>query len=137
MSVVANVMVHHDILEERAVKDALTTINLGAGGEQFLRCISGHPKTQVWVKPEGATEGFYVDVNSGDLWGGGKWPETDLYACACNYFNWDNIEVIAALPWAYPQAVQIFVQGQEDNAFRIYKVEDGKPVVIWEPPYAY
>jgi hypothetical protein len=138
MSVVTNILVHHDILEERDVKDALRSMNLGVGGTQVLRCLSGRDDERtVWVKPVGAEKGVEATVNAGDLWGGGKWPETDLWACACNYFDWDSIEKIAALPWRYPLSVQIFVQGQDDNSFRIYRVEEGKPVVIWEPPDAY
>lgn len=57
-----------------------------------------------------------VDIVSG----GRKHLETPLFAAAFNYFNLENFcNFVRSLKWKHPNCVQIFIQEQEDDKFRL------------------
>jgi hypothetical protein len=114
MSEVTNVLLSHDIQEggqERGDDpcwDAVLAVDLtrAGGSGQFFRCNS-------------------VKETSG--WGGSKSPEANLYAAAVNYFDLDGaLERIAALPWEWPEHVQLFIKGNDELAFSVYELREGR-----------
>jgi hypothetical protein len=55
--------------------------------------------------------------------GGCKRFESPLYAIALNYVGTQEfMDVVNALPWKYPEEVQVWVQGQHDDLFTEYRV---------------
>ena|SRR3989304_6316184 len=61
---------------------------------------------------------FSVDVDV--VSGGRKDLETPLFVAAFNYFSIDNFcNFIRSLKWEYPDFVQVFIQEQEDDKFRL------------------
>ena len=52
--------------------------------------------------------------------GGHKHLETPLYAAGFNYFNLDDfLNMLRTLPWKEPENVQVFVQEQDEDKFRL------------------
>ena len=61
---------------------------------------------------------FSVDVDV--VSGGRKNRETPLFVAAFNYSSIDNFcNFIRSLKWEYPDFVQVFIQEQEDDKFRL------------------
>ena len=55
--------------------------------------------------------------------GGTKHLETPLYVAAFNYLDVDAFMArLRTLPWEYPSAVQVFLQTQEENTFRLMAI---------------
>ena len=76
----------------------------GATGVGSLECISDH-----------ATR-----------WGGGTYPECNLWAGALNHADLTAVrEKVASLPWRYPAAVQLLVQDQYSDCFLLDMICDG------------
>ncbi|MGC5053176.1 squamosa promoter-binding protein 15 [Micromonospora sp. DT48] len=59
-------------------------------------------------------------------WGGWKNPECDVWAGALNHADLDALLAqLRAIPWRYPQRVQVFLMDQEESYFRLYMFRDG------------
>jgi hypothetical protein len=52
--------------------------------------------------------------------GGNKHLETPLYVAAFNLFSLNEfVDMLRTLPWHEPRSVQVFVQEQEEDKFRL------------------
>ncbi|WP_232520984.1 squamosa promoter-binding protein 15 [Micromonospora phaseoli] len=59
-------------------------------------------------------------------WGGWKNPECEVWAGALNHADLDALLAqLRAVPWRYPQQVQVFLMDQEESYFRLYMFRDG------------
>lgn len=66
-------------------------------------------------------------TGAGTLWGGGKFPECDVFAGALNHA--DLTALVARLErtrWKYPEFVQLFVMDQEEAYFRVWMFHGAK-----------
>lgn len=64
-------------------------------------------------------------------WGGGKNPETTVFAAAFNYFQLGEFfEELEKLEWQRPDLLRVFVQRQESNAFGVWIMCDGKMTCV-------
>jgi len=98
MSVVTTLMLHIDHIEEGVTLD---TINR-------------------WFA-ERRSSWLFDNTDADDAWGGGKAPQVTVYAGAFNFFPTDEfLAYLAALPWEYPESVQLFVNEEHDTRFAIY-----------------
>ncbi|WP_431902789.1 hypothetical protein [Nonomuraea sp. bgisy101] len=60
-------------------------------------------------------------------WGGGKYPECDVWAGALNHADLNAVlDHIAQMPWRCPNALQFFVMDQEDWFFRVWMLRGGE-----------
>ena len=74
-----------------------------------------------------------VDSRARDLWGGSKAPECDLFGAAFNYIPLDEFFAeLEKLEWECPNLIRVFVQRQDDNAFGVWVMREGKMVCVLE-----
>jgi len=104
MSVVSNVIFSFHISEDSYEKgDNITYPNM--------------EKINTWLQ-ENKYGSFSVDADV--ISGGRKHLETPLFVAAFNYFNLDEFcAFVRSLKWEYPGCVQIFIEEQEDDKFRL------------------
>lgn len=73
-----------------------------------------------------------------DCWGGGKLPECMLLGGAFNWLEWDSLAVrVESIRWKYPEAVQVFVQGQDDETFALWWLRGGRLECLVDPLRVY
>lgn len=61
-------------------------------------------------------------------WGGRKYPESTVYAGTLNHAYVEAVvEQFGRMPWRHPNAVQLFLMGQEEFFFRVWMIRDGGP----------
>lgn len=59
-------------------------------------------------------------------WGGYKTPSSEMWAAACNYLDVPGfLAHVAETAWEEPAAVQILIQDEEDDYFRLYMLRGG------------
>jgi len=64
---------------------------------------------------------FGVDADK--ISGGTKCLETPLFVAAFNYFDIEDfLEFLSSLQWKEPENVQVFVKGQEENIFTLFRI---------------
>lgn len=60
-------------------------------------------------------------TGAGTLWGGGKFPECDVFAGALNHADLSALVArVERASWKYPEFVQLFVLDQEQAYFRVW-----------------
>lgn len=60
-------------------------------------------------------------------WGSGKRPECSLFGGAFNWLDWESLVArIESIGWTYPEAVQVFAQGQDDETFALWSLRVGR-----------
>jgi hypothetical protein len=104
MSVVTTLMLHVALIEDGVTLDDLNR----------------------WF--DGQRVGLLLDNTDADgAWGGGKAPQVTVYAGAFNFLHTDELMAhLAALPWAYPDSVQLFVNEEEEYRFAVYLLADDR-----------
>jgi len=117
MSVVTTIMVSASSLDELQnpeVVECLETFHPDQGG--LLKLAGCHRDS-----PRG-------------LWGGGKGPQCSLWAGAFNHLDTAKaVRRLEALPWKYPQFVQVFVKLEDDWTFRVMMFRQGRLAEIVPP----
>lgn len=64
--------------------------------------------------------------------GGTKHLECDLWAWGANCLNLEDfLEVVRAAQWEYPEYVQVFVKGQDDDRFVVYNLTAESKWIVW------
>jgi hypothetical protein len=72
--------------------------------------------------------GELILISETTRWGGTKAPECTVYAGTLNHAYLPAVvERFGQVPWHYPNAVQLLLQGQEEFYFRLWMIRDGKP----------
>lgn len=62
-------------------------------------------------------------------WGGWKHPEAILFGAALNHADLPAIvHRFGQIPWRAPQHVQLFIKDQEQEVFRVWLLQEGRPV---------
>lgn len=109
MSHVANVMISVEP-DDRSAVEALSRWLQTSAPRRGLG-----PDAVGWV-------GSLNETTGGDtLWGGGKYPECDVYAGALNHADLSGlIAQVERIPWRQPEFVQLLVMDQEQSYFRVW-----------------
>lgn len=117
MSLVTNVLLQVDILEDRSgIQGRLPVFGENHGGLQALRNISSD--------------------EHGELWGGSRMPEVVILAAAFNYVPADEIrEKLAAFPWKYPQSLRLMIQEQKHRSLAVYVFRNGDWLCVLAPEH--
>ena len=124
MSWVANVLVTAD----RVDTDVIRILS------EWLRteCPWRVPSVPPGATGVGSLE-YLSDRSTG--WGGGKYPECNLWAGALNHADLVAVrDKVHSLPWRYPSAVQLLIQDQEQDYFRLFMIRDGDLREFSPPP---
>ncbi|MGV9581139.1 squamosa promoter-binding protein 15 [Streptomyces sp. NPDC003509] len=109
MSHVANVMISVEPDDRPAAEELSQWLQTSA-----LRRGFG-PGAVGWVGSLSETTG------SDTRWGGGKYPECDVYAGALNHADLAGLVAhVERIVWAHPEFVQLFVMDQEQVYFRVW-----------------
>jgi hypothetical protein len=102
MSVVTNIVLSFSIMEESREHDTV-----------YLNI----EKINKWLDDNSFGD-FGKDLD--EVSGGRKHLETPLFAAAFNYFRLsDFVDFLHSLDWVEPENVQIFVQEQDENKFKL------------------
>lgn len=116
MSWVATLMLSVDILEDQ---------ELVAEFSEWLRAEAPHRE------PEGnGGVGFLESLSdSPQGWGGWKNPEARLYGAVLNHADLKAVvQRFEQVPWKHPQSAQMMVMDQEQCAFRVWMLQDGRAI---------
>ncbi len=114
MSWVTNILLSVDFTEDGALVDEF---------DRWLQTQApqdGRPD----VKGVGSLRALH---HNAEAWGGVKYPEALLWAGVLN--KADVAAVVrrfGATDWRFPHLVQLFVQDQEQSAFRLWMIRDGE-----------
>lgn len=115
MSHVANVMISVESGDRPAVEELSQWLQTSA-----LRRGFG-PGAVGWVGSLNETTG------SDTGWGGGKYPECDVYAGALNHADLAGLVAhVERSVWKHPEFVQLFVMDQEQAYFRVWMFHGAK-----------
>lgn len=96
-------------------------LHIGISEEVTLEQINATASEQ-----EGQELHDLIGGDGGSTWGGNKYPEVNLMGAAFNYLREDALMAhLVSLPWSHPDDVQLFIQGQHDDHFRIYQLAWG------------
>lgn len=107
MSDVTNILLSFDICEE---EDDPGDVMGETSDYTMLTQINA------WLAPRYGAFGVDADW----IAGGTKHLEAPLYIAAFNHFDLDAFcAFLRTLPWLYPQHVQLFVQEENDNCWRL------------------
>lgn len=67
-------------------------------------------------------------------WGGHKMPTCSVYAAAFNYLQWPEFSAhVESCGWEDPDVVQVFVMGDDDDAWSVWHLDAGRLVCGWKP----
>ncbi|WP_433535643.1 squamosa promoter-binding protein 15 [Micromonospora sp. CA-249363] len=114
MSWVTNILLSVDATEDSTLVEEF---------DQWLRTRAPRQE-QPEVKGVGDLRALH---HSPDAWGGVKNPEVLLWA---GVLNKGDVEAVVrqfgATGWRVPQLVQLLVQDQEQGAFRLWMIRDGR-----------
>ena len=95
MSVVNAVMLHVDLVEDGVPLDQIN---------------------RWFAEQRGSLPVDHTDADA--AWGGGKATRVRIYAGALNFLRTDELIAFqAALPWEFPESVQLLVSGEHDGRF--------------------
>lgn len=72
--------------------------------------------------------GFLKPLNENpEIWGGWKYPESYLWGGAMNHASIaDIVKRFAQTPWSRPETAQLLIRDQEQGAFRLWMIRDGR-----------
>ncbi|MFJ4188242.1 squamosa promoter-binding protein 15 [Kitasatospora sp. NPDC089509] len=109
MSHVANVMVSVDSDDRSGVEELSQWLQTAAPRRGF------GPGAVGWV-------GSLDETTGGNThWGGGKYPECDVYAGALNHADLAGLVAhVERISWEHPESVQLFVMDQDQAYFRVW-----------------
>ena len=115
MSWVATLMLSVDIFEDRALVE---------GFSEWLRTQA--PRQQPGVRGVG----FLKALDSAeDGWGGWKAPEAVLWGGVLNHAELPAVvRRFEQIPWRHPDSVQLMISDQEQFAFRLWMIREGRAV---------
>jgi hypothetical protein len=116
VSWVATLMLSVDVFEDVAVVEEFS---------DWLRTEA--PRRE---PPDARGVGFLNRLDTArEGWGGWKYPEVRLWGGALNHADLPAvIERFAQAPWRCPQVAQLLIMDQEQFAFRLWMLRDGKAV---------
>ncbi|EFV12592.1 hypothetical protein [Segniliparus rugosus] len=83
---------------------------------------------QAGGKNSGGGCGSLCETTGGNtLWGGGKYPECNVWAGALNHADIPAILTkITQTNWHCPNVLQVFMMDQEEGFFRVWMLRDGE-----------
>ncbi|MFI9328714.1 squamosa promoter-binding protein 15 [Kitasatospora sp. NPDC052868] len=129
MSHVANVMISVDSDDRSGAEELSQWLQTSAPRRGF------GPGAVGWVGSLKETTG------SDTHWGGGKYPECDVYAGALNHTDLAGLVAhVERIAWERPEFVQLFVMDQEQVYFRVWMfhgtelrqiVPEGREEQVW------
>ncbi|MFF7591362.1 squamosa promoter-binding protein 15 [Kitasatospora purpeofusca] len=129
MSHVANIMISVEMDDRSTVEELSQWLRTAAPRRGF------GPGAVGWVGSLNEITG------SSTQWGGGKYPECDVYAGALNHADLDGLVAhVERIAWKQPEFVQLFVMDQEQVYFRVWMfhgaklrqvVPDGREEEVW------
>ncbi|MFJ9607668.1 squamosa promoter-binding protein 15 [Kitasatospora sp. NPDC101176] len=109
MSHVANIMISVDPDDRRAVEE------LSQWLQTYAPRRGSGPDGAGWVGSLSATTGGNTH------WGGGTYPECDVYAGALNHADLTGLVTrVESAAWEHPEVVQLFVMDQHQAYFRVW-----------------
>lgn len=114
MSWVADVLLSVEVLEDPALIEEFN---------EWLRTRA--PR----LEPPGAVGvGFLQSLGENpEVWGGWKYSESSLWGGAMNHASIpDIVERFARTPWRCPETTQLLIRDQEQGAFRLWMIRDGR-----------
>ncbi|WP_409235475.1 squamosa promoter-binding protein 15 [Streptomyces sp. PA5.6] len=115
MSHVANVMISVEPDDRPAVEEL----------SQWLQTSA--PRRGFGPDAVGRVGSLHETTGSDTRWGGGKYPECDVYAGALNHADLDGlVGQVERIVWTHPEFVQLFVMDQEQVYFRVWMFHGAK-----------
>ncbi|MFJ6617808.1 squamosa promoter-binding protein 15 [Kitasatospora sp. NPDC091335] len=109
MSHVANVMISVNFVDRPGVEELSGWLRTAAPRQGY------GPGEVGWV-------GYLNETTGSDTrWGGGKYPECDVYAGALNHADLSGLVArVERITWEEPRFVQLFVMDQDEQYFRVW-----------------
>ncbi|MEU1425099.1 GNAT family N-acetyltransferase [Kitasatospora sp. NPDC005751] len=109
MSHVANIMISVEFTDRPAVEALSQWLRTSAPRRGY------EPGAVGWVGSLNETTG------SDTRWGGGTYPECEVFAGALNHADLAGLVAhVERVPWVHPELVQLFVMDQEQSYFRVW-----------------